>query len=693
MPLDDTPRGREPQLLMDDDFAAPTPRGKVVGSPSPSGHRRLGADKEGVLSVDHGALRLSPLIVPGWGRAAVTYGPIDPQPGLGVSVLVLNAHNAADTLPTGPFGRRVARWLLGNRVDTLPARLLRWPGAPRREAPTRRLRRWWHRRRLEGVTPDESLAVGLFAAPGDGPSRGDHAFVVRTAGPANGELTVRVAGADLPVVASLQNLPMLYVVLVTASGTLYAVSSLAGAEGTAPYPLMRPLAIDASTARPPAYAGVQQRVVDQEGFSNDTRVYGIRGAVVAEAGAWCSTATAADRLTGEGPLDGRPAERGGRWDVVDGEVALGPDGLAGSGAAMLHTDVALGLVKVTVDLGDHGRAGLAWRRAGDQDLDELVLDRGAGLLAVRVGARTEQVPLPPPALGGPTLLQVCDTGRGLSVAGDGRHLVQLPDLSLPGPGDRIGIRTDAGARVIDFETHARAVPVPDLLRIPPPHPAPGARVVVDETFSSVADDLNGYSGDGDREWRRTSGSGRFEVDPDVGARAVATARTPLPSRTAYTIPWSDPTGADLAVTIRPPGSRRGEGHACRAGVVFVQDDRTHLIVNTWLDDGYGGASISSFPRLGGLEDVYDAVWTNVGDRISWGRPFELRVVFDGARFLASVDGEPVLYRAIDDFYPGAAPLRLTSVGLVTNWEWGEDTGSSFRRFTARALTQGDVPAT
>ena len=49
--------------------------------------------------------------------------------------------------------------------------------------------------------------------------------------------------------------------------------------------------------------------------------------------------------------------------------------------------------------------------------------------------------------------------------------------------------------------------------------------------------------------------------------------------------------------------------------MFEQDDGNALIVSTWLDDEYEGASISSFFRLGGFEDLYDAIWTNVGDRV------------------------------------------------------------------------------
>jgi hypothetical protein len=43
----------------------------------------------------------------------------------------------------------------------------------------------------------------------------------------------------------------------------------------------------------------------------------------------------------------------------------------------------------------------------------------------------------------------------------------------------------------------------------------------------------------------------------------------------------------------------------------------------------------------------------------------------------------VLYRALTDIYPEAARLELRRVGLVVNWEWGDDTGSLLRAFVAR----------
>ena len=158
---------------------------------------------------------------------------------------------------------------------------------------------------------------------------------------------------------------------------------------------------------------------------------------------------------------------------------------------------------------------------------------------------------------------------------------------------------------------------------------------------------------------------------------------PLPGRTLYTIAWDDPDFAELEVTLTPPGTSRGQSEHGTAGFCLWQDDGHHLLVNTWLDDCYGGASLSSFPTIGGFEDLYDAIWTNVGDRIAWGRPLRLRLACDGLRYLVHIDDEPVLYRSLADIYPGCRPLRIRRVGLLGNWEWGADTGTAFADFAAR----------
>jgi hypothetical protein len=93
--------------------------------------------------------------------------------------------------------------------------------------------------------------------------------------------------------------------------------------------------------------------------------------------------------------------------------------------------------------------------------------------------------------------------------------------------------------------------------------------------------------------------------------------------------------------------------------------------------------VSCFSCLDGFEDIYDAVWSNVGAGIRWGDSHRLRIAFDGMHLMALLDDEPVLYRALTDIYSDASRLLIRRVGLIANWEWGNDTGSTFHKFCAR----------
>lgn len=214
-----------------------------------------------------------------------------------------------------------------------------------------------------------------------------------------------------------------------------------------------------------------------------------------------------------------------------------------------------------------------------------------------------------------------------------------------------------------------------------------------DAFDGPAGDLHQTPpGVGAGRWRRVMGAGTIERTGTGDARVVATVECPNPGRTAYCLPWPQGDGAVLSSRLTPPGTRRGEGHRGRSGVVFWQDVDNHLVVNHWIDDGFTGVSISAFLRLQGHEVMceWDAVWTNVGDRVHWGVPFDLSVACDGTQFLAWVGGEPVLYRRFSDYRRGAPRLVLRGVGIVANWEWGDDTGTRFHNFRAQEL-RGNGP--
>jgi hypothetical protein len=59
------------------------------------------------------------------------------------------------------------------------------------------------------------------------------------------------------------------------------------------------------------------------------------------------------------------------------------------------------------------------------------------------------------------------------------------------------------------------------------------------------------------------------------------------------------------------------------------------------------------------------------------------MVLDDRHYMIFLDGEPVLYRALTDVYPDFGRFSIHRVGLLANWEWGTDTGSSFRNLVGR----------
>jgi hypothetical protein len=330
-------------------------------------------------------------------------------------------------------------------------------------------------------------------------------------------------------------------------------------------------------------------------------------------------------------------------------------------------------------------------RAGDAAFRvRLELQRDRAALTVRDGdrdfdiARVEELNLqgdrPVPVL-------ITLEGRRLRFAVDG-EAVLAADLPQDVPGGFVGLASGPGAadsRVRDFEVHAARLAMPPELVAPPILPFRGVHIAAQERFEGPSRPLEGKTTTcGTAAWQRQIGRGRIETTGDGRGRVVATVRDPNPGRTAFSLPWAQPAGADLEVTMTVPGTGPGEWHKPRGGLLFWQDPDNHVIVSVWRGDEYPGASVSSFFRIDGYEEIYDAVWTNVGRRIWYGDTVTLRAACDGRQYLVHLDGEPVLFRELTDVYPDCPRLRINRVGLVVNWEWGNDTGTVFREFTARS---------
>ncbi|WP_343225702.1 DNA-binding protein [Oricola nitratireducens] len=672
----------------------------MIGTRASGGATRLGTDVERQIAISRGALRFQPLTRPGWGRQGIAYGPFRRENGLVFAVSITNGHNTSQGTPNpDSFIKRIYRWGKGPNADPWPARALAWALGPRKKGTLRRIL-WWMRStsRTFGM-PDlnENLALGWFTtkAPADPPKDGC-GFIMHAAEGENGELWARVGNRCLSAFRRLMNLQVQYVVVLRERGAVYYAAASQGAHGMAAFPMMRPVAIDPFNDDEILYPGIHQSALGQIGFRVDTRVHGVRILQLPELASPFGTAHAGDPLTGNGPIEDGDHPNP-EWHILKGSIIrTGSGAVNGASDALAIADPGAisGLVHAMIDTGDAPTAaGLAWRVV---DRDNYWLCRVSSddckLVRVTAGVETVVASDARHRLGANAehSLQILDSHGQIGCYLNGDHLFDawIEDDHLEGA-TGVGLwlggnPVAAGLRMREFEAHPRAVPIPEAIRFDPPWSRFGGQTVYEDDFAGAQENLAEHVPQGGSvSWERTLGIGSVELDGHSGAKVQATVEEPFPNRAFYTLPWSDPDFADLEVAVTPPGTCRGQQHRCRVGLAFWQDKDNYLSISTWLDDIYGGASMSVFTKRWGFEELYDAVWTNVADKIVWGKEFRLRVAFDGDHFNIYIDDEPIMQRALTDLYPDDPPLRITRVGIAINWEWGTDTGSTINRFTAR----------
>ena len=683
-----------------DDFSDDRTPGSTIGSVGSSGARRAGVDLEGVIGIDHGALRIEPLLDAGWGRSALVYGPYRRRNGLMLAVLMLNGHNTSQIEPLPEsLAKRLGRWLQGHgdRRFGLVRRLGQFLRYKRKSLMVRRLRIWRHMATRVTTHHDENLAVGWFgSATEQDPTTTGNSFVMHAAKGDNGELWARTAEAMLPTARGVQNIPMLYVVVLREQGAAYYAASLPGSQGVGALPNLRPMAIDAFETGATVYAGIHQAALGQIGFRVDTRVYGVQVGQLGVSADWFGTAHAADGLTGEGSLDGSSAKSGEPWKTVHGRFDRGGTGVSPNGEenlAVLVPTGPTGLVHVVVQSGPGTRwsVGPVWRYLDPEHYCRLEVSIDECRLVVRDGDQTVVVASDSTAAvrpGEANSVQVSDIGVSVSLSVNGASMFGGPvalDHFVGATGVGLYASDAEGCTFARFEAHAREIDLGDQLKLPTPWDRRGTTTV-------AADDFEGPTGQdladrrtlvGDRPWRRQYGHGHIVCNGEGSAAVVASIDRPNPGNTAYTIAWDEPEFADIAVDVTPPGDEFGQGQRGRGGLVFWQDPDNFIMVSMYLDDSYDGASIAIFSHLDGFEEIYDAVWSMVGRKIYYGRRHRLRIVSDGMNLLTLIDEEPVLYRQLTDIYVDRDRLDINRVGLVVNWEWGDDTGTVFDRFEAR----------
>lgn len=678
-----------------DDFAEAVPPGATIGSVSAGGAQRRGIDAEGVIAVDHGAARLGPLAHPGWGRQSLTYGPFVARPGLTVAVSLLHSHHNAHTDNLYPSRREMLERVL-------------------RDFPSGHL-----------LPPEitENLLVGFSEGETvEGVDDGLAAFVVHAAGAVNGEVRARSGGGWPAVHSATREVPLALVVVLHESSALYLAASTADVDGFPAAPRLRPLALGALPAGNLVYGGVHQSVHGETGHRIASRVEAVRVVDVAGWATWPGTSLTADRFAGSGRLAGSLADAGGTWTVLDGggdrregslvaspqgirAVVAAPEGERREPAGLVHL-----VARTAAHLSEDTAVGLLWRTSPEgQDGWQLSVSRDHAELFCTNDGHTELVArcrahLPAAST---VHLSLLDDGSELRATLDGRLLFGGPVADRRGSdAAAVGLVATSGAEVVitSFQAHPRVIAAPPELELRPFWAAKGERVVLADSFEGAPGDL--AEGPTETEataspavatntapgastgvaWRRCLGEGHIERSGAGSARVRASRLQPNCGRTAYVTDWGTPAFADLEVTVTPPGTARSQGHGSRGGLIFWQDDANYALINVWVDDSpnHNGSAISLFVRSDGLEEETDAVWVNVGREVSWGRPSRLRASCDGDHLLVWLDERAVLYRRLTDIAPAADRLAINHVGIVVNREWGDDTGTEFTDFVARA---------
>lgn len=689
--------------VVTDTFTDRRAAGSVIGTSSSSGAIRKGIDREGAIAIDNHALRITTLIKPGWGREGIAYGPFTRANGLAFAVLLLNGHNTSQAGEIG--GSLIRRWLgwaAGSQQERMLLRLWRWLWSEKKESLWRRFWRWTRNSKTwvsKLATPfyipefDENLAVGWFPheVPTNPLAEGN-GLIVRATGAENGELLARSGMSLLPVFQGLQNLQTCYVVVLREQGAAYYAASVSNARSLVGYPQMRPVAIDCFNSDPTVYAAIHQSVLGQIGFSVDTRIYGVRVRQIPELATWYGTAHAADRLTGCGLLVGM-AEVGGRWEVYSGgyeRTANGARPTDTENFVVLEPAAPTGLIHAIAQLpANITPFSIIWRFQDRNNYWKFHISaENCQLWQQENGTWKNIATSKQRYVQSHTLnsIQILDDGEAIGLYLNGRLVFDtwFAETQLQNA-TGIGISASGNKELYlrAFEAHPRSVVIPDMLDLGMPWTAAGQQIVVSDRFVGTGELAGKTTSTGDRVWRKQIGVGAIELDGNDTAKVRASVQNPNPERTAYTIAWEHSHFADVQVEITPPGTARGQQERGRGGLIFWQDPQNYITISTWLDDAYGGASVSSFFYLNGYEELYDAVWTNVGSRIYWGISYSFRVVFDGMNYLTYINDEPVLYRALTDIYPNTKRLVINRVGIVANWEWGNDTGSRFNNFIAK----------
>lgn len=684
-------------------FESDIPSGGVIGKSGVNGVIRKGIDIEKIIGIDHGALRIEPMLKAGWGRTGITYGPYKRKNGLALAVSILNGHNTSQTGPLRQsLKRRFYDWAYGSHAETLLTRCLQWIQYRSKKRTLRLWRRWWEIKAEErngGVSElDENLAIGWFPDEvSQDPRKEGNAFIVHATGALNGELRSTIANEMAPLIRGLQNIPMYYIIILREQGAAYYAASVPDTPYLPEFPKMRPLAVDPFTRDSNIFASIYQGVLGQIGFRADTRVREFQVNHISSLDTWYGTAHIADRLTGEGLLTDRADENNKTWTTLAGNFERNKNGSKPSNQenmAVINADAPSGLIHLLLQVGHKPPElfSLIWRYSDlnnyfSWDFKEgcsefKIMNSGTG----KIIHSAETIFLKPNTVHS---LQILDYGTEFRLYLDGQFIFgdtfnDVLSIDNVGLGFACqGVNEDFYLQ--SFEAHPRELAIPDDIKLRSQwiHPLKSKIIVRDDFSGERTEDLVGRETPyGKRIWQREIGRGKIGIEGDGCAKVTGSIYQPNPGRTAYLLPWNMKNFADLELDFVPPSHGPLEYEKSRVGLIFLQDSDNYITVSTFVDDYYDGSSIAFFYRLNGFEEIYDAIWSNVGREITWGNPSRARVVFDRLNFAILINGKAVCYRSLRDVYPDLEDFCVNKVGIVVNWEWGDDTGTVLREFTA-----------
>jgi hypothetical protein len=672
-----------------DDFSDPQLPGRVIGQTGNNGILRMGMDTEGIISIDHGALRIGYPSKPGWRRHGLAYGLFHPQNGLTFAVMLINGHNSSQTDNSEALVRRVIRYVSHKLLGWINPKRLPHKIKPKIHFPQP------HYYNLPHL--DLNLAVGWFKseAPSQ-PKRQGGNFLIKATGEENGELLAKIGSKNVSVIRGIQNITMYYIIVLRETGLVYYIASLDQVRGVPSFPYMKPVGVNFRKLPANLFSAVYQSILGEIGFRIDTRINAARVTKVSHLQNWYGTAHAADKLIEKKLQHGDSAEVGGKWRITDKPLkkTVEPPKKSEGKIIYLYPASPSGLVHIKINFSSlQKQTGIVWRLE-DKENFWLILFcvEETRLLFVQDGEFQE--------IANSKFLkckyntsysaQVIDDGDSFSLLLNGNLVFdkKFYDKRLKdskGVGVYSSDFNDSDS-FTHFEAHPRTVLIPSELKLPEPYIPHDSVIEVVDYFKGRSGNLdNRIINNGTIKWRKELGKGRIALSGIGTAKVQASVDKPNPGRTAYTIPWEFPKFADLEVEILPPGNGKGQGEKGRGGLIYWQDENNYIIISTFLDDWVVGKAIATFFYIDGFDDLYRAVWSNISNRIHWGIPYKLRTIFDGTEWLVFLNGEAIIFRSLTDVYPDRKNFIINRVGIVANWEFGDDTGSEFISFIAKKI--------